>query len=167
MGASGHAQVDRLVEESITLLSECDPGRQDPLFGDAWSTLIDLTQAGGTRLLEKRFGYLMGAADEVCLYLGQLERVSRVSHGAPFRVPQMAIRPLQAAGRFVEDTHDLDEVCALLLVTPQIAAAYSDYLRRTAGRQARPVLDLLELAVRAGSVYRDSFRRAVPAGDLD
>lgn len=155
-------QVDGLIDETFTLLAECDPGHHDPCIEDAWLLVVDLMQAGGTRLLEKRFGELISAADEVALYLGHLERVSRVVRTAPFRVPSLAIRPLQAAGRFVESTGDLDEVCGLLMAAPQVVAAYAEFLRRTVGRPARPALDVLELAVRAGSVYRDCLRRAVP-----
>lgn len=155
--------VTTLVEETLTLFAECDPGSHDPAFEEAWALVPDLAQMSGARLMEPRFGGLIGAADEVALYLGQLERVSRVTRDAPFLVPAIALRPLKAAGRYVERTADIDEVCTLLLATPHIAAGYAEFLSRTAGRAARPALDVLELAVRAGSVYRDSLVRAVPA----
>lgn len=162
MGAA-QTQVSTLVEETITLLTDCDPGGNDPLLDESWDLLVSLTHMAATRLLEPRFGGLLGAADEVLLYLGQLERVSRVVPGAPFRVPTIALRPLKAAGRFVENSNDIDEVCTLLMCVPQLAAGYSAYLIRTGGRSARPVLDLLDLAVRAGGVYRESFTRTVPS----
>ncbi|MBS3182363.1 MULTISPECIES: hypothetical protein [Leucobacter] len=155
--------VDSLVDESLTLFAECDPGITDPYLEEAWALLVDLVQMAGARLMEHRFGGLISAADEVALYLGQLERVSQVAREAPFQVPAIALRPLKAAGRFVEHSPHRDEVCQLLLAMPHIIAGYASYLTRTAGRPARPALDVLDLAVRAGSVYRDSLTRAVPA----
>lgn len=155
--------VDTLVADSLTLFAECDPGTTDPSLEEAWALLVDLSQMGGARLMEPGFGGLVAAASEVELYLGQLDRVSRVAHKAPFRVPAIALRPLKAAGRFVVHTTDIEEVCRLLLAMPHIVAAFGTFLQRTAGRPARPALDVLELAVRAGSVYRDGLNRAVPA----
>lgn len=163
MMTGDQAQVGILIDETLTLLADCDPASNDPQFEDAWELFIDVTSMAGSRLLEHGFGELMTAADEVQLYLGQLDRVSRIAADAPFRVPAIALRPLKAAGRFVEDTTDTNEVCRLLTAAPQLAAGMSEFLMRTAGREARPALDLLDLAVRAGGVYRDSLMRAVPA----
>lgn len=163
MMTAEQAQVGTLIDETLTLLADCDPASNDPHFEDAWELLVDVLRMAGARLLEQRFGGLLVAADEVQLYIGHLDRVSRIAADAPFRVPAIALRPLKAAGRFVEHTSDVGEVCRLLTAAPQLAAGISEYLLRTAGRQARPALDLLELAVRAGSVYRDSLIRAVPA----
>lgn len=160
------ATVTGLVDETLTLFAECDPGSTDPELSEAWFLLMDLSQMSGARLLERGFGGLLGAADEVQLYYGQLERVAKVALDAPFKVPSVALRPLKAAGRFVENTRELDEVCALLMMTPQICAGLLEYLTRTAGRDARPAIDVLELAVRAGSVYRDSLRRCIPAASF-
>lgn len=157
------AQVTVLVDDTLKLLGECDAGGRDPLLEDAWHLLADMTGMGGARLTEQRLGALIPAADEVELYLGQMERVSKCAKGAPFQVPGIAIRRLKAVGRFVEDTRDRDEVCAFLLAVPQLAEGYSEYLARAAGRHARPVIELLDLVVRSGSVYRDSLVRAVPA----
>lgn len=160
------ANVTGLVDQSLTLFAECDPSSNDPQLSEAWGLLMGLSQMSGARLLESGFGGLIGAADEVQLYYGQLERVAKIAHDAPFKVPSIALRPLKAAGRFVENTRELDEVCALLLMTPQICAGLAEYLTRTAGRQARPAIDVLDLAVRAGSVYRDSLVRSIPTNAL-
>ncbi|WP_053353950.1 hypothetical protein [Leucobacter musarum] len=155
--------VTTLVTETVTLFAECDASTQDPTLEEAWALVVDVSQLSGARLMEPRFGGLTQAADEVALYLGQFDRVSRITRDAPFRVPATALRPLKAAGRFVENTDSIDEVCALLLALPHIAAAYLAYLERTGGRYALPLTDLMKLAVRAGSVYRDSFTRTIPA----
>ena len=156
-------RVGSLVDESLTSLTECDPGIDDPYLEDAWALLVDLMQMAGARLMERRFGGLIGAADEVALYLGHLERVSPVTRESPVRVPAIALRPLRTAGRLVEHSPHRDDVCHLLLAVPQILIGWASYLTRTYGRYALPVLDVLDLAVRAGSVYQDSLTRAIPA----
>lgn len=151
----------KLTEQSRLMLEDCDPATGDPSLAEAWELLVSVTSMAGARLMEKQFSGLTPAADEVALYMGHLDRVSRVGKGAPFAVPASALRPIKAAGRLLEETQDLDELQSFLWDVPPYASAMSGYLTRTAGRRARPVIDVLDLATRAGGVYRDCLTRAI------
>lgn len=160
--ATTYAGVGTLIENMLKMLAECDPGGQDPGLPEAINLLIDVTHNCSVRLLDPCFNSLPYAADEVQLYLAQIERVQRVSVGSPFRVPKTALRSLRAAGRYIEHTTDLEEISLLLMAVPELLAGYSDFLVRTGGRSARPIIEVLALAIRSGSVYRDCLRRTLP-----
>ena len=152
----------KLTEQSRKMLEDCDPSTGDPTLAEAWELLLSVTSMAGSKLMEKQFGGLVPAADEVALYMGHMDRVTRVGRDAPFAVPASAVRPLKAAGRLLDETKDLDELESFLWDLPPYASAMSGYLARTAGRRARPVIDVLDLATRAGGVYRDCLARTIP-----
>lgn len=152
----------QLAGEARLLLKECDPVDGDPGLSEAWELFLDVTNMAGSKLMEHRFGRQMSAADDVAHYMFHLERVAVVGRGAPFAVPSVALRSVKAAGRLLEETDRLDEVQGFLTDLPAYPAAMSEYLVRTAGRNAKPVVDVLDIASRAGSVYRDCLHRSLP-----
>lgn len=154
--------VTALTRDIRTALVELTPLADDPHFEEVWAVLMQVTNVAGARLLEPRFGQLLEAADEVRLYLAQLERVARVSIGAPIRVPMLAARPLRAAGRFLDSTREADEIVAFLMEVPGLTEAFSSHLIRTAGMQSRPLVDVLDLATRAGAVFLECMERVIP-----
>lgn len=143
-------------------LAELTPGAGDPPFETAWEVLVAATHAAGARLLDPEHGPEWYAAAEVRLYLEHLERVSRVSAGSALQAPRLALRALRATARYVEGSTVTDELLQFLVAVPGIAAEFSEFLVRTSGRTSRPVVDVIDLAVRAGAVYQECLARAVP-----
>lgn len=161
--SEGGAQIRRLVTDTTRLLADAgSAGDGDPAFTAAWDLLTDVVQLAAARLLERRFDELTAASGEVMLYLSHLERVTRVAKDAPFTVPSRVVQQLQAIGRFLESTKDLAEIGEFLNSIPGIVAALAAYLTREAGRRALPVVEVLDLAVRAGGLYQDCLERALP-----
>lgn len=154
--------VTTLTSEARKALGELSPAADDPLLSEVWELCVSVTNEAGARFLEARHGTLLTAAAEVRLYVSHLERVENVIEGSPLRVPRLAARPLRAAGRYVADTTDSRELVAFLTEVPTLAAAFTDYLIRAEGRKSRPVVDVLDLAVRAGAVFTDCLIRSVP-----
>ncbi len=151
-----------LTGEARKALGELSPTSDDPLLSEVWELCVSVTNEAGSRFLEHAHGPLLSAAAEVRLYVAHLERVENVIEGSPLRVPRLAARPLRAAGRYIADTNDSTELVAFLREVPAIASAFGEYLIRAEGRQSRPVVDVLDLAVRAGAVFTDCLVRAVP-----
>lgn len=156
------AGVTTLIHDSRKALAELTPTQDDPLFTEIWRVLEYVVFDAGSRLMESRFGGLIDAAEEVALYVAQLERVTRVAAEAPVRVPLLAARPLRAAGRLLEQTRSGDEIIGFLVEVPGLTAAFAEYLTRTAGIRARPLVDVLDLATRSGAVFVDCLERCAP-----
>lgn len=158
------AGVEVLLADVRVALAELAPSAGDPTFETVWEMLLTATNLAGSRLLEAAHGEEWYAAEEVRRYLtAHLERVSRVASGSPLQAPLLASRGLRATVRYLEATESTDELLVFLADVPGLADAFSDYLVRTSGRGARPVVDVLDLAVRAGALFRDCLARAVPS----
>lgn len=157
-----HDNITLFTSQVRKYLGELHAGSYDPLLSEVWALCVSVTNEAGARLMEHRHGTLLAAAAEVRLYVSHLERVQNVIEGSPLRVPRLAARPLRAAGRYVADTTDSRELVAFLTEVPTLAAAFTEYLIRAEGRKSRPVVDVLDLAVRAGAVFTDCLIRSVP-----
>ncbi|MBL3685668.1 hypothetical protein D3248_01680 [Leucobacter zeae] len=155
--------VGQLTKELRQSLAELSPAPEDPLFREAWDGMVSLTNLAGARLLESRFGRDTAAAAEVQAYLFHLEKVAVVGREAPLQIPLLTMRTWKALGRYIDATHDSDELFGYLIAVPSIGAAVSEYASRSLGRHAAPLVSVLTLMVRAGSVYQDALQRTPTA----
>lgn len=156
-----------LIAQTKQAFAELSPESDAPAFDAVWEMCVDLTNDAGARLLEHKHGSLLSAAEEVRLYLTRLERVGHVGANAPLRVPRLAARHLRTVGRYIEDTDSTEELVTFLLEVPALCEAVGEYLIRAHGRPSRPVVDVLNIAVRAGSIFTDCLSREAPTLTLE
>lgn len=140
-------------------LAELTPSATDPSLEHVWEKLTTVTNEAGARLLEIKMGGNYAAAAEVLWFLHHFNRVAKVVEGAPLRIPLLAVRPLEALSRGLQETNDENDLVQFLFELPAIAASLSDHATRNLGRSSLPITDSLFLFARAGSVFQECLRR--------
>lgn len=141
---------------------ETNPGPEDTLFQDVWDLYLDVTNLVSVRLMEPGMGGSTSGAHQVQWFLAWSEQTAKVCAGMPLRVPSPAVRTVKAAGRYLERTPHVDELGEFLRLAPPIVNDLSGYAAQQMGRHAKPVVDELSFAARAGSLMYESVARAVP-----
>lgn len=155
-------RVSLLIGEACSTLAAEEAGPDDPSLTEVVDTLIGVMNMAGARLMEAQFGANFTASREVLGYMEHLERVRRTVTGAPIRIPTGGVRPVRVAAKLVETSDEFDEVVALVVGVHQVVDAAAQHTLRRGGAAAKPLEPVLDVAVRAGAVYRDSLELAIP-----
>lgn len=156
---SGVYELHRMIREGLEM--QAAPG--DASFAEVWEMFANITNLAGCRLMEKRMGESIDAAEEVRLYLARFDRVARVSTGMPLSVPVPAVRGVKAIGRLLEDTRQVEDLGAFFRLSTPLVNDFAGYASRELGRFSRPVVHGLTVVARAGALMSECVQRAVPA----